>query len=174
MPRQRPEEIVTASTENDYAAFATLVRAYIDWCRARYHDDTWFVETVFGHQSLDDELTQLATKYGPPQGKTLLALRDGQVCGAGAYRRLADGSCEMKRLFVDPAFQGRGIGRQLCAALIDAARADGFTLMRLDTANRLTEAIRLYTVIGFTTCAPYCHYPSELMPYLIFMELPLD
>ena len=173
MPRQLPE-IVTATTPSDYAAFAELVRAYIDWCRARYHDDTWFVETVFGHQSLDDELTRLAERYGPPQGKTVLATCEGVVCGAGAYRRLADGSCEMKRLFVDPAFQGQGIGRRLGEALLQAAKDDGFTLMRLDTANRLTEAIRLYTAMGFTECAPYCTYPSELMPYLIFMELPLS
>jgi len=96
------------------------------------------------------------------------------VCGAGAYRRLEDGSCEMKRLFVPAAFKGLGLGRRLARALIDAARAEGYGLMRLDTGNLLSEAIALYRSLGFRDCAPHRSYPAQLLPYLVFLELPLD
>ena len=54
-----------------------------------------------------------------------------------------------------------------------AARDVGFRLMRLDTGNLLTEAIGMYKSIGFRVCAPYHQYPQALMPYLVFMEMPL-
>ncbi|MEO6928839.1 MAG: GNAT family N-acetyltransferase [Casimicrobiaceae bacterium] len=161
------------STADDYAAFAELVTEYVAWSRTRYAEDVWFVDKVFGYQSLASELKTLSSTYGPPNGKTLLISRDGRTCGGGAYRRLADGSCEMKRVFVRREFSGAGIGRRLCNALIQSARDDGYTLMRLDTGNLLTEAIALYKSIGFTECACYSEYPQELMPYLIFMQLPL-
>ena len=168
------ELLYAASTPTDYEAFAVLVSEYIGWCRSRYQHGAGFVEQVFGYQQLDQELRVLATAYGPPKGKTLLARCDDQIVGGGAYRRLPDGSCEMKRLYVSDRFKGRGIGRRLADALINAARSDGFRLMRLDTGNLLTEAINMYRKLGFRDCAPYCDYPEKLLPYLVFMELPLS
>jgi len=167
------ESIFEAVTASHYEVFAGLVGEYVRWCRDRYKHDVWFVQEVFGHQSLDSELQQLARSYGPPRGKTLLASRDGQICGGGAYRRLADGSCEMKRLFVPDRFKGHGIGRRLCQALMTAARDEGYALMRLDTATLLTEAIGMYKSLGFRECPPHRAYPDELMSYLIFMEVSL-
>lgn len=173
LERSVPDLIHTATTASDYEAFGELVTQYVEWSRRRYRDDPWFVEEVFGHQSLATELPTLSTKYGPPNGKTLLARRDGHVVGAGAYRDLGEGICEMKRLYVGEQFHGHGAGRQLCEALIATARADGFHLMRLDTGNLLKEAIAMYKSIGFRECPPYHHYPAKLMPYLIFMDMPL-
>jgi GNAT superfamily N-acetyltransferase len=163
-----------AQTPIDYEAFGALVSEYVEWCRGRYRHDPWFVDRVFGHQDLNRELLGLATTYGPPNGRTLLARRDGLVCGGGAYRRLRDGSCEMKRLYVSDRFKGQGIGRALGEALIESARAEGYPVMHLDSANLLTEAIAMYRKMGFRECAPHRSYPSELLPYLVFMELPLS
>ena len=168
-----PDLIYTATTASDYEAFGELVTQYVEWSRRRYQDDAWFVEQVFGHQSLASELPTLSTKYGPPNGKTLLASRNGQVVGAGAYRDLGEGVCEMKRLYVGEQFHGHGTGRKLCEALIATAKADGFHLMRLDTGNLLKEAIAMYKSLGFRECPPFHDYPANLMPYLIFMEMPL-
>ena len=165
-----PEAIVTATTPRDYEAFAEVVREYVEFVRSRYVDEADFVESVFTHQSLDDELKILATAYGPPAGQTLLAVRDGLVVGAVAHRSLPDGSCEMKRLFVPERFRGHGTGRALCEAIVDAARQAGFSLMRLDTGDRLTEAIAMYESLGFHQCDPHHAYPPELMRFLVFME----
>ncbi len=165
--------IRAATTAEDFARFAALVTEYVDWCRVRYRDHPWFVERVFGHQSLDAELASLRESYSPPRGTALLCERDGEVLGAGAYRRRPDGSCEMKRMFVPARHRGQGLGRRLCEALIAAARHDGYARMRLDTAALFTEAIALYEALGFRRCDPYLAYPPELLPHLVFMERPL-
>jgi GNAT superfamily N-acetyltransferase len=168
-----PDCVYTATTASDYDAFAALIREYVEWSRARYQGDAWLIEQAFSHQSLDRELEDLSVSYGPPNGKTLLATRDGQICGGGAYRGLDDEICEMKRLFVPERFRGRGTGRRLCEAIMAAAGNEGYRLMRLDTGKLLTEAIGMYQSLGFRVCPPYHHYPEPLMPYLVFMERPL-
>jgi len=167
------EAIVAAACSADYDAFGALVSEYVAWCRARYQHDAWFVDQAFGHQGMADELRDLATTYGPPNGRTLLASCDGTLAAGGAYRRLSDGTCEMKRLYVADRFRGRGLGRRLGSALIESARAEGCALMRLDTGNLLQEAIALYESLGFRRCAPHRSYPPDLLRYLVFMELPL-
>ena len=165
--------VFVARTKRDFQVFAGLVRQYLEWCRERYADDVWFVESAVGHQSLEAELASLEVKFSPPHGKVLLYKEAGLVGGACAYRVLPDGTCEMKRFFVTDASRGRGVGRQLCAAIIELARKDGFTLMRLDTARRFTKAQAMYAAFGFQPCEPHLEYPAELLPYIVFMELPL-
>jgi GNAT superfamily N-acetyltransferase len=167
------ELIREASGEQDYLAFSQLIGEYVAWLRSRYEQDSWFITEVLDKQSLSSELQNLATMYGAPNGRAFVALCDNEVRACGAYRRLEDGTCEMKRVFVPGRFQGAGIGRRLCSALIAAAREDGFRLMRLDTGSIMTEAITMYRSFGFKECSAYYEYPEKLMPYLVFMELPL-
>ena len=167
------EGIIVAATPADFAAFSGLITEYVEWCRGRYSNHRWFIDRVFDHQSLADEQATLSSAYSAPNGKALLFVRDGQVCGGGAYRQLGEGACEMKRLFVPDRFKGQGVGARLCEALIASAREDGYAVMRLDTGNLFAEAISLYESFGFQRCAPYREYPPELMDYLVFMELPL-
>lgn len=168
------DTIRQATTAADFAAMAGLVTAYVDWCRQRYQAHPWFVERVFDHQSLGTEIGGLASSYAAPIGKALIAVRDGEVGGMVAYRRLADdGACEMKRLFVADRFKGHGTGRRLCEDIIASARKDGFARMRLDTGHLMTEATAMYESFGFRRCPAYHDYPDELMPFLVFMELPL-
>lgn len=162
-----------AESAADYRSFSALIGVYTDWCRERYADDKWFVEAAFGHQSLESELDVLPIKYGPPNGRTLLADAGGKIRGCCAFRRLSDEVCEMKRLFVPMRFQGQGLGKRLAETAMSAAYDEGYRLMRLDTANLLTEAIAMYRALGFEACAPYHRYPDELMPYILFMERPL-
>jgi GNAT superfamily N-acetyltransferase len=162
--------IRTAETAADYDAFGLLCRAYFDWGRERYRDMPWFVDDVFAHQAFDAELDDLAARYGPPVGRTLLAeTSDGAVAG-GAWRRLDDGVCELKRLYVSRSARGLGLGRALTEALVASARQAGFSLMRLDTGDRLTEAIALYESMGFERIAAYQAYPARLLPHLVFMQ----
>ena len=147
-----------------------LIREYVDWCRARYSTQPWFFEAVFGYQDLDRELAGLTGAYTPPRGKALLAVRDGEVRGAVAYRRLTGGICEMKRMFVPARFHGTGLGRRLSQAIIAQAREDGFSTMRLDTAKDFVEAQGLYRSMGFAPCSPYVDYPAPIKPMIVFME----
>ena len=165
-----PEVISTALSRQDYDAFGLLVRAYVEWCRARYQEHAWAVDAAFSHQALDDELQRLQTTYGSPGGKALLARRDGEIVGCVAYRTLSEGVCEMKRLFVPERHHGSGIGRRLCLKIVEQASSDGFSIMRLDTGRLFHEAQRLYRSVGFVGCDPYTAYPERLAPWIICME----
>jgi ribosomal protein S18 acetylase RimI-like enzyme len=79
----------------------------------------------------------------------------------------------MKRMYIPERFQGQGTGRMLCEALIAAATADGYRLMRLDTGFRNTEAIAMYESLGFRMRDAYQDYPENLLEHLRFMERPL-
>jgi GNAT superfamily N-acetyltransferase len=168
-----PPAIRQAKTPADYQEFACVCRLYVEWCRERYKDIPWLMEEVFGYQALEEELLALAQKYGPPNGRTLLAVLNGEVVGAGAWRQTSPTTCEMKRVFVMDKAKGRGLGRQLVDALIASARSHGFRLMQLDTGDRFTEAIALYSRMGFRRIPPYATYPDKLMPFMVFMEKPI-
>jgi GNAT superfamily N-acetyltransferase len=168
-----PDTVAMATTPRDYDAFAGLVREYVRWLHERYSDVPGLINGVSSHQALDNELENLATIYGPPQGRALLARRTGEITGCVAYHSLHDGSCEMKRLFVPERYQGHGTGRALCEALIAAAISDGYRLLRLDTGFLNSEALAMYGSMGFRECPPYRDYPEDLAVHLRFMEINL-
>ena len=167
------EQIVLATTDEQYAEFGSLIREYWGWLHVRYAEVPELMNDVAAHQGLDEELASLSARYGPPEGKVLLAVRDGQVVGGVAYRDLHDGSCEMKRLFVPERHQGHGTGRLLCRDLIELATADGYALMRLDTGYENTEALAMYASLGFSECPPYHDYPEHVRKHLRFLAKPL-
>src|ERR1044072_3247874 len=84
-------------------------------------------------QNFDQELTNLPGDYAAPDGRLLLAKEGDQLAGCIALRKLEPGVCEMKRLFLRPAYRGKGLGRVLVDSIIDEARRLGYTHMRLDT-----------------------------------------
>jgi putative acetyltransferase len=122
-------------------------------------------------QGFDEELASLPGKYAPPEGFILLAEFDGEIAGCIALRKLEDGICEMKRLFVRPEFRGHGIGKELCDQLIFKAKEMGYKKMRLDTIkDQMKDAINLYKSYGFIEIPQYYHNPQD---GVIYMELSL-
>lgn len=121
-------------------------------------------------QGFSRELAGLPGVYASPGGCILLAVVTGGLAGCVALRPLQDNICEMKRLYVIPAYQGRGIGRGLANAVIGEARKKGYQKMRLDTIKSMKAAQELYFSLGFETIDAYCYNPLDKPS---FMELGL-
>ncbi|MGE0351191.1 GNAT family N-acetyltransferase [Hydrogenophaga sp.] len=121
-------------------------------------------------QGFETELAELPGAYAAPAGALLLALVDGQPAGCCALRPLPDtdhlNACEMKRLFVRPAFRGFGLGRLLVERILSHGQLAGYTTMLLDTLSDMETARALYQEVGFVEVAPYYHNPIPGAHYL--------
>lgn len=121
-------------------------------------------------QDIDRELATLPGEYAPPRGALFLATIDGKPAGCVALRPCdsADypNAAEMKRLYVRDRFRGRGLGRELAEAALDAAREAGYSCVLLDTLDDMEAARGLYEDLGFHEIPPYYHNPIAGAHYL--------
>jgi len=92
------------------------------------------------------------------RGAFLIVRRDGDPIGCGALRKLDDTTAELKRMYVAPDARGRGVGRQLIAALEAQARALGLSRLVLETGTRQAAALALYRSTGFEVIPLYGEY----------------
>lgn len=122
-------------------------------------------------QSFEEELAGLPGAYAPPRGRLLLAHDAGGLAGCVALRPMADGAAEMKRLYVRPAFLGRGLGRALAEQIVGEARAAGYRTLRLDTLPTMTRAHALYRSLGFREVPAFTTNPVQ---GTLYFELSLD
>ena len=129
------------------------------------------------YQDFEKELADFPGKYAAPEGALLLATVGDEAAGTVALRKLDDGICEMKRLYVKPAFRGRrtadgrSIGRALAEDIVAIGRERGYQRLRLDTiGGKMRQALSLYRSMGFVEIPPY--YASPI-PDTAYMELVL-
>lgn len=124
-----------------------------------------------GFQGFEQELLELPGEYALHRGGALLLARvDGQAAGCGAMRAFPDAdysnACEMKRVYVRPAFRSIGLGRQLAIRLMDEATSVGYSCMLLDTLDDMEAARGLYESLGFEEIPPYYFNPIAGAHYL--------
>ena len=162
-----------ATSRTDLDAVAQLMRAFISWHYERHSKDRQRIDSYFDSDAFEAELRGLPGDFSPPKGALLVAEENGRIAGCVAFRDLGNGACEMKRMFVLPQFHGLGAGRMLAAAIVERAKAIGYSKMMLDTGPLQREAQALYRKIGFKDVEPYYEVPSELRNWLVFMELDL-
>lgn len=148
-------EIVEAHGHEQVQAFRELL--------IEYWQSLHFDHSLAGFKR---DVQDLPGIYEPPAGCILLALCDAELAGCVALRRLDSGICEMKRLYVKPAFRGKGIGRMLARRVIEEARRRGYRRMRLDTLPVMTEATALYRSLGFGDIPPYTKTPIPLARHM--------
>jgi putative acetyltransferase len=156
--------------------------AQIEWRVVRTPEDTEAIRTLFVEyqthlgidlcfQGFEAELRELPGAYAEPMGVLLLACVDDRPAGCCAFRPLVNSdhlnACEMKRLFVRPAFRGLGLGRQLVERTMTLAQIAGYATMLLDTLSDMETARALYQEAGFVEVAPYYHNPIPGAHYLM-------
>jgi len=122
-------------------------------------------------QGFEDEINNLPGKYEEPEGCLLLARDEGRVAGGVGMWPLSKSVCEMKRLFVRTPWRGTGLGRRLAEAIIQEAKVRDYDAMRLDTLPQLTEALGLYSSLGFAEIDKYYENP---LPGVKYFEMKLE
>lgn len=121
-------------------------------------------------QNYDEELEHLDKKYGLPDGRLYIAFYHGELAGCIGLRKIDEWNCEMKRLYVRPAFRGKKIGSKLVQQIIKDAKDIGYSHMLLDTLPFLKIAVNMYETIGFYEIPSYNDSP---MTTSIYMKLDL-
>jgi len=106
-----------------------------------------------------------------PRTAFLVARMGAEVAGCGALRDRGAGEGEVKRMFVRPAFRGRGIARHLLRAIEAEARHRGLTILRLETGARQPEAIGLYESAGYRPCDPFGDYDVSALSRFFVKDL---
>ena len=121
-------------------------------------------------QNFDAELQNLPGEYAAPRGSLLLATVAGEWAGCCAMRPLDTvdypNACEMKRLYVRPAYRGLRLGRMLAETILETARVAGYDCILLDTLNDMEAARALYQELGFEDIPPYYYNPIAGAHYL--------
>src|SRR5919106_6703564 len=161
VPAPRHERLLAAIAEVERSLRATLVAISLEHahhpdvvaCFARYAEelDTRFAggfDPAISISANPDELT-------PPAGYCVVARLRGVAVGCGALKVHGTAPAELKRMWVDPASRGLGVGRRMLERLEALARDNDVTVLHLETNRALTEAIALYHSAGFVEVAAF-------------------
>jgi GNAT superfamily N-acetyltransferase len=131
-----------------------------------------WIERFFAVEAKDRTVLGDPRKYIlDPGGAIFLAVDGEDYLGAVALMVMPDACVELAKMGVRPAAQGRGAGRLLVAAVIDAARAMGMKRIYIETNSKLAPAIHLYHAAGFKPLAkpvpsPYARADVQLELFL--------
>jgi len=109
-------------------------------------------ELVARYGGLDDgELGLAAAMFDPPAGVFLVARTESRTepVGGAGLRTVGTDTGEVRRVWVDPAWRGRGIGRDLMAGIENAACELGLSVLRIETGGQQPEAVSLYQSLGW-------------------------
>jgi len=147
-------EYLFVSTEEEYAAAASLFVEYSEWLG---------IDLSF--QNFSDELKEMKLMYGPPYGCIILCKEASAYIACVAVRSKGNNVSELKRMYVKPSHQHKGIGTTLLNMSIAFAKKCGYEKIRLDTLNTMTPAMNLYLKSGFRTIPAYYHNPEPTAVY---------
>jgi ribosomal protein S18 acetylase RimI-like enzyme len=107
-------------------------------------------------EGLDHDIAHWEVEYDGASGVLLVVENPaGEIVGTAGVRRLLPGIGEIKRMWVRPGCQGKGLGRRLIDRCLEEARSLGFHALRLDTERRMDAALHLYRSCGFTEIPDY-------------------
>jgi DNA-binding MarR family transcriptional regulator len=161
--RQRAK-LVTAMADVERLLIASTVE--VRECDPRHRDARFCLDTYYDelkvrfHEGYDPAVSPVAdAEMTPPAGLLLVASLHGEPVGCGALIFCPDAVGLVKRMWVAPSVRGLGLGRRLLSELEDRARDRDLRLMRLETKDVLTEAIRMYQTSGYREVDPFNDEP---------------
>ncbi len=148
-----------AINEQDYEMAGKLFRQYANWLN---------IDLSFQH--FDEELKELKMMYAAPKGCIILFESADSISGCVAIRKIDDRIAELKRMYVTPSLQNKGVGSGLLNEALFFARNAGYKKVRLDTLSHMTSAMNLYKKNGFYEIPAYYNNPES---NAVFFEITL-
>jgi ribosomal protein S18 acetylase RimI-like enzyme len=149
-------EFVQYDDKRHRAQFLELNVDYLDYARVEYlrYGIEFFRDRDAVREYVEKALPNFI-EAKPPQGILYILKVDGKMAGMGALKKLDEGVAELKRMYIRPEYRGRGFGRAMLDKLTEKAKEFGYTSLRLDTADYMAAARRLYESEGFRVTSPY-------------------
>lgn len=141
---------IIATSDEDYSDAKKLFREYAA-----------LINIDLAFQKFEEELSGINIMYAAPTGGIILCKSEQMFVGCIAIRKLDDNVCELKRMYVNPNFQGKSIGKNLLEKALQLAKEYNYKLIRLDTLTQMLSAIHLYKQYGFYEIEPYYFNPNS-------------
>jgi ribosomal protein S18 acetylase RimI-like enzyme len=133
----------------DTKALRALIYEYVDW-----------LGIDLSYQNFADEMAALERLFSLPSGQYTFAMENAEVAGGVGFRRIDPFTAEVKRLYVRPRFQGKGLGLALMENLLARLRELGYRRAVLDAVPPTKNAQLLYEAMGFYEIPPYFANPT--------------
>ena len=162
-------DVVLATTAEHFAQFDELVDELKSW------DSSMTAQIGLDFELMVDFLYEQPADASdkPAYAEVFLATQEGSLAGCGALKQLSNDIAELSRLYVRPAYRGKGIGKAILEVILARARATAYKKVCLETAIFMTDAHALYRSLGFQVTEPYRQVPEGLKDAEVFMELML-
>lgn len=117
----------------------------------------------FSAQGKLSEMDDVQKNYFDNGGTFLVTVDDGRIIGTGAIRRLEEGVCELKRMWLLTEYHGQGLGYRMMQELFKSARERGYKVMRLETDRAVqTRAVNFYRKLGFYEIPRFGDDPDDM------------
>ena len=119
-------------------------------------------------ESMVDDLIALV----PPKGIIYVLEDNDELVGMALLKQIGEGVGEVKRMFIRPDYRGKGFGHEMMQKLVAAGQEIGYSTLRLETADFMPAALKIYRSAGFVERGEYPggEIPEWYRPYCIFME----
>ncbi|CAN5441285.1 GNAT family N-acetyltransferase [soil metagenome] len=149
-------QYMDAGTATEYSEAKLLFEAYAQ-----------SININLGFQKFDEELNSLDQMYCLPFGGIILVKDDNEYIGCVGIRKITLEIGELKRMYVKPLYQKKGIGKVLLQKALMLAKDCNYQKLQLDTLNYMIPAINLYKQNGFYEIPAYYFNP---IPTVVYFE----
>ena len=126
-----------------------LSNEYMDWLAGQVRDSFGIVLPEAEIEELHADLRAQAEVLFHDPGRLYLGYVESEPVSLGLLKPVGEGEGELKRMFVRPAYRGRGFGSTMLHRLVADARELGYERLRLETFPFMESAIALYRKNGF-------------------------
>ena len=169
------EKFIVFRPDVHRSAVVDLAEDYFNWIggelRKNYDIDMYSVISTTLRDYVENNVDELASSISPDGVFYLIKIKD-EIVGMGALRKLKEGIGEIKRMYIKPKYQGKGLGKRMLQVLLDKGKEHGFFAIYLETGRFMTTAQYLYRSAGLYNRAVYpeTEVPPQLHRVWLFME----